>query len=474
MSPTMRVPPHSLEQERALIACVLLDSATYSLVEGVVQSEDFYSEAHTEIWRACGLLAAARQPIDTVTLRSQLDAWGRLAHVGGDEFLLSLTDSIPLVDHAEAYARKVAELASRRRLILVAHQIASQGYDGSIGSREYFEAAESAVLGAVREGASGTGLVHIAEPLRETFERMQRLAAGAGKDAVGLSTSITDLDRMTTGMHSGDLVIVAGRPGMGKSAFMSDLILSAGHHAQRSGELVAAFSLEMQSEMVASRLLAVDAEVDLRDMRAARLTADGMSNLVRSADRLYRMPIWVDQTPGLSISAVRSRARRLRARGKLALIVVDYVQLMGATKRGMSREETISESTRGLKELAKEMGCPVVALSQLNRECERRPDKRPQLSDLRESGSIEQDADHVWLLFRRGYYAAQAAKNKPDPRAPKSDIEPGVDDGVTEIIVAKQRNGPAGVVRCLFREASAHFVNLERDYDEYPRSFDDE
>ncbi len=461
---SQRVPPQSLEQERALLGCVLLDSATYGLVEGIVRDEDFYAPTNSAIWRAFASLHATHRPIDQITLRTELANSRRLEAVGGDEYLLSLTDTLPTASSAESYARTVAELASRRRLIAACIEAAEVGYDTEVAAKDFFESTERSVLGAIRDSTTGAGLVHISVPLRTAFERMHRIASSGGAGVTGLPTGITGLDRMTTGMHPGDLIVVAGRPGMGKSSFMTDLILTAGTLAMDTRDLVATFSLEMQSEMVASRLAVADANVDLRAMRAAQLDANSMGSLVRSVEHVHGLPIYVDETPSLSIAAIRSRARRLRARGPLSLIVVDYLQLMGAPRKGMQREEVISESSRGLKELGKELGCPVVALSQLNREVEKRPDKRPQLSDLRESGAIEQDADGVWLLFRKGYYAAQAAKNKPDPRAPRSDIEPGVDDGITEIIVAKQRNGPGGVVTCLFRETSAHFVNLERDY----------
>jgi replicative DNA helicase len=459
-----------MDLERALLGCVLVESHLFGLVDGIVSADAFYAPAHQLVWSAFATLSGRDQPLDHATVRSELHDAGHLARVGGDEWLMSLTDVIPTTESALSYAKKIAAFATRRTIVAVAHEISAMGYDTSIPTGEFIDQAEARFLGVIERSASSDGLRHIAGALAKVAERIDRIAKAKGGGVTGLRTGLAKLDEWTTGMHPGELIVVAGRPGMGKSGLTSSLILTAGAIAARERDgVVAIFSLEMDEEKVGSRLVAADGSINIKSMRAARLDRDSTARMVRSFGKVSDLPIYVDDTPGTSISSVRSKARRLRAsKGRIRLVVLDYLQLVEGTNKRMSREEAIAATSRGLKNMARELGCPVVALSQLNRKVEERHDKRPQMADIRESGAIEQDADTIWLLYRKGYYAALASKEAPPPKsrskyAPESSIEPGIDDGIAEIIIAKQREGEVGSVFVRFNAESAHFVDQDQD-----------
>lgn len=460
MTATMRVPPHDLGSERALLGLVLLDRAVYDLARTIVASGDFYSATHGEMWEAYGRLFAAGEPIDQVTLHDLFEKRGRLAMIGGDEFLLSLTDRLADFENAEAYAKRIRDRAQQRRIILTLHELASRGYSPDVELDVYRSEVDSAIRTATL-ATTEAGTVHVREAMSEAIREIEIAQKAGGAGVTGRSFGIRDLDLRTTGANEGDLVIVAGRPGMGKTAFTSAGLMAIG----KTGLPVLAFSLEMPTRQNAMRLMVAKAGIDLRTARSGRLTGDGWRDLTRAYAALNDFPIYLDDKTN-TLSGLLSAARRFQARhGKVGAIFLDYLQLVRGD-RSVPREQQISETTRELKALAKALACPVVALSQLNRECEKRPDKRPELGDLRESGAIEQDADIVLLLYRRGYYAAQMlrAPKKRGKWEEPSDIAPGEDDGITEIIIAKQRNGPAGVVKCKFLEPSAHFVDLAHDY----------
>lgn len=460
---TQRVPPNLPNHEASLLAAAMIDPSVYRLVEGIVHATDFYSPANQTIWRAFDSLAMAAQPIDQITVREQLIKHGTLHEAGGDEYLLGLFDKVPAITSAEHYAAQIAKLGSVRRLMSVLNTQLASAYQVDLNPDQFIEETEDAVIKAIAATSVGDGPQHISRALSEVAAQIQR-AAAAGGATVGVPTGIHALDDATTGLQPGELYVVAARPAQGKSSLMTTIMMSSA-----SRGIVPVFSLEMQAAMVAMRAVAAEANTNIKTMRAAKMSKDDWSDFNRAMIKLSDLPIYIDDTPAISLAQIRSRCRRLAARGKLSSIVIDYVQLMRAADHRMSREQQVGDMTRGLKELSKELGVPVVALAQLNRECEKRPDKRPQVSDLRESGSIEQDADAIFLLYRPGYYAAQASKDVQKDFKGR-DIKPhdfGVDpsDGTTEIIIGKQRNGPECVIKAMFRAESASFVNIERRYD---------
>lgn len=445
-----RVPPHSVDAERAVLGGILLDNASLNTVTEMITADDFYAAGHQELFRVMQELFARGEPLDTVTVRSGLVTKSKLQLVGGDEYLLGLTNTIPTVANIEAHARIVREKAVVRRLILACHEVAATGY-GDYGEIERFlDSAEKAVFDVAKERVRHP-YEHLKDVVVRTFEEIT--AASLRKDRItGLPTGFDRLDFMTAGMHPGDLIIVAGRPGMGKTS----LALNVGINAcVASKKTVAVFSLEMTKEQLASRMLCGEARVDAGRLRTGRLTRDDWPPLANAAGVLSELPIYIDDTPGLTLMELRAKARRLRSEAGLGLIIIDYLQLMRAGVRTDSREQEISEISRSLKGLAKELSLPIVALSQLNRGVETRgtKDKRPLLADLRESGAIEQDADTIIFVYRDEVYNKET-----------------LDRGVAELIIGKQRSGPTGTVRCAFFSAYTRFDNLADDqYGEEPQ-----
>jgi replicative DNA helicase len=446
--PGGRVPPSSLEAERAVLGGILLENDAVNVVTEILTPEDFYSEANATIFEAVVALFSRGQPIDQVTLRGELAARERVQAVGGDEYLLALTDTIPTVANIEAHARLVREKSIVRQLITACHEIAAQGY-GDYGEVEQFlDQAEGAVFQVAKERARNP-YEHVKDVVYRTFQKIHE-AAQRDERITGLTTGFDGLDRKTAGLHPAELVIVAGRPGMGKTAFALNVGLNA---CAARRETVAIFSLEMAKEELVRRMLASEARVDGTRLRTGQIAHDDWARLAEAAGFLSDMPLWIDDTPSITVLELRAKARRLRAEQGLALVIVDYMQLMRAGTRKDSREQEISEISRSLKALSKELSIPVIALSQLNRGVESRgnKDKRPQLADLRESGAIEQDADTIMFIYRDEVY------NREDPAS----------RGIAEIIIGKQRAGPTGTVRCRFFPEYTRFDNLaEGDY--YP------
>jgi len=468
-----RVPPHDLGAERGLLGSVILAPKIFGQIDGVVVADDFYLESHATTWRAMRALAVRHEPIDLITVPAELERAGKLELVGGHEFILSLTETLATWSNAEAYAITIARLSSRRRIGAALLESFGRAYDLEIGHDAFLDGASVAIAKAFGSATTGRELRHISGAVQEVIAKVDLVARSGGTAGVtGLRSGLEDLDLLTTGMHPGEVIVVAGRPGMGKSGFATNLLLAGGEQARESGGCVVMFGLEMPRADLALRLLAADANLNVKSIRSARLSKDGMSDLTRSCAKVADLPIFECDEAGLTIGTIRSLALRQHAKTPVRLVIIDYLQLMEAMERGVSRENAIADASRGLKRLAKELGCPVVALAQLNRECEKRPDKRPVKSDLRESGSIEQDADTILLLYRRGYYAALAAKEtKPAKRNkwdPEPEILPGEDDGVTEIIVDKNRHGECRSVKVMFRAESIYFASLERDYPSHP------
>jgi replicative DNA helicase len=442
-----RVPPNDLGAERAVLGGILLENdALNTVLELPLSAEDFYSDSHARIYESMQQLFAAGQPVDTVTLRERLATGNKLHAIGGDEYLLGLTNTIPTVSNIEAHAKIVREKAIIRRLILACHETAARGY-GDYGSMEEFlDEAERAVF-AVAKHRLRSPYEHITDVVVRTFEQITR-AAELKQHITGLPTGFDRLDKMTAGMHPGDLIIIAGRPGMGKTAFALNVALNA-CRARKAPAVF--FSLEMPKEQLANRLLCSEARVDAGKLRTGYLGRDDWPKLTQAAGTLSDLPIWLDDTPGLTLMEVRAKTRRLKAEHGLALIVIDYLQLMRAGVKTDSREQEISEISRSLKGMAKELELPVVALSQLNRGVESRgnKDKRPQLSDLRESGAIEQDADTIIFIYRDEVYNPETT-----------------DRNMAEIIVGKQRAGPTGMVKCLFAREFTRFDNYDDQHGE--------
>jgi replicative DNA helicase len=442
-----------------------------SVVE-LLQPEHFYSEANGTIFRGALELTQASRPVDVVSIASWLRDRELIQKVGGANYLAQLTDATPAVYNVQHHARTVKEKWRLRRVIALCQQTAAQGY-GDVGEpQQFIDSAEQAIYDLARTPETST--VHpLKEVLTSTFKKLSE-AKARGDGVTGTATEFGDLDRLMSGLHPGELIIVAARPGMGKTSFVMNIAVNVarsqrvrvpgpgeggyGDEAEeQAGKGVVVFSLEMPSEQVATRMLCSEARVDLGKLRGGHTRSEDWRDLTGAAAKLSGMPIWIDDSPGLSILELRAKVRRIKAeRDKrqqenknasgLGLVVVDYLQLMRGRPNVQSREQEISEISRGLKELAKELEVPVIALSQLNRGVESRTDKRPMLSDLRESGAIEQDADAILFIYREDYY--------------NRDKEKAEDNGISELILAKQRNGPTGTVRVRFHGGYTRFDNL--------------
>lgn len=434
----MKVAPHNLEAEKSLLGGVLLAGALDE-VAGLVRAADFYSPAHRLVWAACEALATRGEPIDYVTLSEELRRAGSLDAAGGIAGLAMLDASVPTSANLDAYARTVRETSQARGLLTACREIAKQVYEMT-DLQALLDSAESIIFSSTEklEKRNWHGMRDLTS---SAFKRLEVLFERQ-EDITGVPSGLEQLDKMTAGFQPGDLIILAARPSMGKTA----LALGVGSHlAIETQQPVAVFSLEMSAESLATRMLASEARVDGQRLRTGKLFDSDWPKLARAADRMHRAPIYIDDEPGPTVLDVRSKCRRLSAtHGQLGLVIVDYLQLMrGSGRKDASREQEISEISRGLKALARELNCPVVALSQLNRSLEKREDKRPMLSDLRESGAIEQDADVIVFVYRDDYY------NKDSN-----------DHGIAELIVGKQRNGPTGTARVAFLRDYTRFENL--------------
>jgi replicative DNA helicase len=475
-----RIPPHDLDAEAAVLSALLLSAEAFDQVQDVLQAEHFYSEANRRIFEAVSELHQASQAVDVVTVGAWLRSRERLEQVGGGPYLAELTYATPAVAHVEAHARTVRERARLRQLISVCLTHAAEAYGDCGDVQQFVDRAEQSIFDIARLSRQSP-VRPVREAIHGAFEILSQ-AARRGDAITGDPTGFVELDKRIAGLHPGDLYIVAGRPGMGKTSFVLNVAVNCaqprvsespqGVEETRLGPAVAFFSLEMPREQLASRLLASEARVDVSAIRNGQIRADGWSKLTEAAAMLGRLPFWIDDTPAISLLDLRAKIRRLKAdiarespglprAERLGVVMIDYLQLMSGRRDVGSREQEISEISRGLKQLAKEMHVAVIALSQLNRSVETRTgDKRPQLSDLRESGAIEQDADAIIFIYRDEYYNRDT-----------------LDKGVAEVIVAKQRNGPTGTVKVRFESAFTRFDNLAADdfepdeYDNFDSSF---
>jgi replicative DNA helicase len=444
----LKVPPHSVEAEQSLLGGLLLDNQAFDRIADLVTAEDFYRDDHRRIFRHLSKLIEHAKPADVVTVAESIDASEDKDRTGGPAYLGSLAQNTPSALNIRRYAELVRERSVQRRLITVATEIAESALAPSgkeVG--QLLDEAESRIMEVGEKGQRGTqGFEAIQPVMSRVFERIDHLYRQENKsDVTGLSTGFVDLDKETAGLQEGDLIVVAGRPSMGKTAFALNI---AEHVAVNDGIPVAIFSMEMGATQLAMRLLGSIARVDQQNMRTGRLNDEEWSSMSTAMGKLHDAPIFIDETGGLNSLELRSRARRIhRQCGKLGLIIVDYIQLMSATGAGENRATEVSEISRSLKSLAKELKAPVIALSQLNRALESRNEKRPMMSDLRESGAIEQDADVILFIYRDEVYFSEKLDNK----------------GKAEIIIGKQRNGPIGTVNLTFLGKHTRFENQARE-----------
>jgi replicative DNA helicase len=430
-----RVPPQNLEAESSVLGGILLENDAINLVLELLRAEDFYRESHRKIFRAMIELSDRTEPVDLITLSECLKNRGELEAVGGSAYLASLNDFVPTAANIAYYARIVREKSILRHLINAATEVATKGYDATSNVEELLDSAEKAIFDITEQRIKGS-FVKVGDMMKDSIKMVEKLFERKTM-ITGVPTGFKDFDAKTAGLQPADLIIIAARPGMGKTAFS----LNIASHAAFSGYGVAVFSLEMAKEQLALRLLCSEARVDNSRVRTGYLSDRDFPKLATAAGKLHDALIYIDDTPAISVLELRAKARRLaRDRDKkLGLIIVDYLQLMRGTGAAQNREQEISEISRSLKALAKELNVPVMAISQLNRRVEDRNDKTPQLSDLRESGAIEQDADVIAFIYR------EAAYN------PKSD------DNTATITIAKQRNGPTGDLSLTFLREFTRF-----------------
>jgi len=442
----LRLPPHSVEAEQSLLGALLLDNQAFDKVADIVTGEDFYRDDHRRIWRHISRLIEASRPADVVTVLESIEASEDKDKTGGAAYLAALAQNTPSALNIRRYAELVRERSVQRRLAQVATEIAEQALSPTgkeVG--QLLDEAESKIFQIAESGArKDTGLLAISPVLAKVFERIDHLHSQDNpSDITGVPSGFVDLDRMTAGLQPGDLVIVAGRPSMGKTAFALNIAEHVALHPTVKMP-VAIFSMEMSASQLAMRMLSSMAKVDQGKLRTGRLNDEEWGKLTDEIARLNEAKIHVDETAALNALELRARARRMkREYGKLGLVVVDYLQLMSASSQGENRATEISEISRSLKALAKELDVPVIALSQLSRAVEQRNDRRPLMSDLRESGAIEQDADVILFIYREEVYA-------PDKEEAK---------GRAEVIIGKQRNGPIGTVHLTFLGRNTRFAN---------------
>ena len=443
--PDAKIPPHSLDAEMSLLGAILIDDEVLANISDKLKPQDFYEKRHETVFSAMFRLYERHRPVDLLTLSDELTKKDELELVGGSAYLTELTNYVPTAAHAEAYADIIAQKAIRRRLIKAGSDITAMSFDEEKNVQEVLEVAETELF-SVSDTNVKQDLVSLEQILTESFDRIEELHREKGK-LRGLTTGWRDLDNMTAGLQRSDLIILAARPAMGKSTLVSNLAYSL---ATREQQAVLFFSLEMSKEQLTDRMLAEAAGVDAWNIRTGNLTDDDFEKLTNAMGEMAEAPIYIDDTPGLSVLEMRTKARRVAHNQPLGLIIVDYLQLMQGTAKsyGDNRVQEVSEISRGLKLIARELNVPVVALSQLSRSVESRNPQIPQLADLRESGSIEQDADIVMFIYREDYYNPETDRQH-----------------ITDLIIAKHRNGPTGRIELYFHPERLKFMSLEKKRD---------
>lgn len=437
-----KIPPHNIEAEQSVIGSMIMDRDAIVTASELLTKEDFYQYQYGELYDAIVELYNESKPVDLVTLKNKLQEKELPPELSSVEFIGNMLRSVPNSTNAKYYATIVKEKAIMRRLIQITESIATECYLNKEPVDEILEKTEKQIFDIVQNRTT-SDFVSIQDVVIQTIESIE--AASRTKGSVtGISTGFYDLDYKTAGLQPSDLILIAARPSMGKTAFVLNV---AEHVALKSGITTAIFSLEMSKDQLVKRILSMNSKVDSQAIRSGELQEEDWMKLVESAKLVGSSGLIIDDTPGISISELRSKCRKYKLEHNLGIVIIDYLQLMSGSRKSESRQQEISEISRSLKELAREISVPVIALSQLSRAVEQRPDKRPMLSDLRESGAIEQDADIVMFIYRDEYY--------------NHDSE---DVGVAEIIIGKQRNGPTGTVKLAYHSQYTKFANLERTY----------
>jgi replicative DNA helicase len=443
-----KIPPQQMEAEQSLLGGILIDNEGLASALEILRGDEFYREAHRIIFQAIQDLFERNEPIDLVTVVSLLAEKQQLDSVGGAPYLASLVDTVPSASNVGIYAKIVNDKALLRRLIQAANEISSLCYGGGKQIEEILDHAEAAIF-AITENRIRNNYSSLKEIVKKSIEAIERFQEYR-EMVTGVPSHFTDLDKLTAGFQPSDLIIIAARPSMGKTAFALNLARNA---ALQSGVPVGVFSLEMSKEQLAMRLLCAEARVDSHKIRTGFLSQQECAKMLSAAGAFMETPIYIDDTPAISTLELRAKARRMKLDKGLGMVIVDYLQLMRGRESSERREQEISDISRALKSLAKELNIPVIALSQLNRKVEERNNKRPMLSDLRESGAIEQDADVIAFIYRDEVYNPTTAEK-----------------GIAEIIVGKQRNGPTGDVKLAFINSYTRFENLAYGADVSVRS----
>lgn len=464
--------PHNIEAEQALLGSLLYDNYAFEAVGDILQSEHFSEGVHTQIYDAIRRLIERNQVADPVTLKDYFKSQGTLEDIGGVSYLAKLAQAVISTTSAKDYALLIHDLYLRRQLIHLSQDLSSSSatIDIDVSAKKLIEQTEQHLFDLATVGQMDRGFVDFDRALRASIEIADNARRAEGK-LVGVTTGLADIDRALGGLHPSDLLILAGRPSMGKTALATNMAFNAAKHALKANKdksTIAFFSLEMSAEQLAGRILSAESEVTSDLIRRGDLDDQSFERFREVQTNLMKLPLYIDDTPALTIASLRTRCRRLARQKGLALIVIDYLQLLsGSGRRSENRVQELSEITRGLKALAKELNVPVLALSQLSRSVEQRDDKRPQLADLRESGSIEQDADVVMFVYRHAYYLERkkpdpGSKNYAEEEAKWNDMMHEVHN-VAEVIVAKQRHGPIGTHRLFFDSRLTKFGNLKHE-----------
>jgi replicative DNA helicase len=436
-----KVPPHDIEAEQAVIGSMLTDKDSVISALEILKPEDFYREDNKVIFGAIVNLYNKAEPIDIITLKSELVSLGKFEQIGGLEYLAELPEKVPTTANVEKYIKIVEEKSMMRNLIKTANELVNLGYDEAQDVEDIMDSAEKKIFNIMQK-RNQKGYSSIKDILVDSFTQLEELY-NRKQHITGVPTGFADLDYKTAGLHNSDLILVAARPAMGKSAFALNIATNA---AVRARVPVAIFSLEMSKEQMGNRILCSEAMVDSNKVRTGRVDDEDWAKLAGASGELSESEIFIDDTPGISVMEIRAKCRKLKLEKNIGLVVIDYLQLVQASnKKGGSREQEISEISRSLKILAKEINVPVIALSQLSRAPEQRPDHRPMLSDLRESGAIEQDADIVMFLYRDDYYNEESEKKN-----------------IAEVIIAKHRAGSTGTVELLWLGNYTKFANVEK------------
>lgn len=435
-----KIPPQSIEAEQSVLGSMILDKDVISLVTEILRKEDFYRDDHKEIFDAIIELFDRGEPIDLITLTDSLKKRGTIDSIGGIEYITNIITAVPTTESAKHYAKIIEEKSILRKLIKISSEMLNLGYEATDDVSAIIDKAEKSIFDLLQKRNSN-GFTHIKDVLVSTFDRLEQLYNNKG-NLTGIPTGFIDLDQKTSGLQNSDLILVAARPAMGKTSFVLNIAQFAAVHTKTP---VAIFSLEMSRDQLVNRMLSSEVMVESQKMRSGDLEDDDWEKLAKSMGPLSESPIYIDDTPGISMTELRAKCRRLKLEKNLGLIIIDYLQLMSGSKKSESRQQEISEISRSLKILAKEINVPVITLSQLSRAPEARADHTPILSDLRESGAIEQDADIVMFLYRDDYYNPESEKKN-----------------IAEVIIAKHRNGSTGTIELRWLGEYTKFGNLKK------------